>query len=275
MSTIDYSWNRPFKDVYKKSIEPIRQIYEYTKFDEVRIHLEGKAKFDMHLFDGEINYIKANIEKVEFCSQDSNVIRASYQDIKDAITKQLLQFNSANFELEEILNRMLSAKNACSKYSNQYNLNKIFLQHLTPLYTIVIAENIVDLNEVQFLKIIDDEIISRIRYEMDLRSQLWDELMQSYNSNIEAILKLYEPSYSGNDADKKILQKLFIEFVAIIQRKKLITDTSVLQAIERKMKKQLGLDSDKYKAAKSEFNTRGRFKQLINLSDELNALNGR
>lgn len=275
MPTIVYTWNRPFRDYYNKSIEPIRQIYQYTKFDKIIIHLKERAVFDMHLFDREIDYIKANIEKVEFCSQDSNVIRASYEDIKDAITKQLLQFNSANFELEEIMKDLLIAKNVCSKYSNQYNLNKIFLQHLTPLYTIVIAENIVDLNEVQFLKIIDDEIISRIRYEMDLRSQLWDELMQSYSSNSEAIFKLYEPSYSGNDADKKILQKLVIEFIAIIQRKELIKDSHVLLEIERNMKKLLELDSGKYKAAKSDFNTRRTFSHLIKFSDELNALNGR
>lgn len=273
MAAIIYSWDHTFNQAFSKSVRPIQEIYNYTKMAEIKIHIKPRVRFHGEFNDLTMKKLAAAVDRVEFCSIDSNSIRDSYEELTNAVTDRTLRLLDSNFIFNDVLAILFAEQSECIEWGLKYDVNKYFVKHLSPLYTLLVDNKLIYLGFAQFLELIEPEIEKRYVYEMELRSQLWYELANHYQRNIQFISAFHNPNQPLVGLDQPLPHRVIIELLELLKGMKFIDNRYSAVHFERTLLTLFAIDSKQYAKSKSDYYKKAKmkFKRLSAIIDELSS----
>lgn len=254
MAKVMYTINQPFKELYKKSIEPQQQLQEYLEYSLVTIRLSKPLT--------QTKKATANhVREIVFRGCNPNNVIGSLEYMLSTFNNYALQLTRQDANtIEDVLKKINDLNYNCYTQAKVYDSSSLFYYAgFNANWEYKDKEGMLSLEQLESL--CGHEIGDVINYNIALRKEFW-ETAAEYSKHLYNRYLSIKNSVSLIKISDTISIPLVVELIHLFKEKKYICDDLSFAQFETAICTLLRINKDAYKKAKSAFKGKTRNKYL-------------
>lgn len=252
MAKIMYTINQPFKELYKKGVEPQQQLLEYLEYSLVTVRLSKPLT--------QTKKVTANhVREIVFRGCNTEYVMNSLDDMLKALDNYVeQQLRRETNLLEDVLIKINSLRYNCLKQAKLYDRHSLFYRvSFNANWECMEKESSLSLEQLELL--CGNEIGDLINYNIDLRKEFWTLAADHLKYLHDGVLSIKNHGQLLNFSNR-IPVPFIVELTHLFKDKKYITNDKIFVQFETAICTLLAINKEAYKKAKSAFKNKARNK---------------